>query len=553
MVAFSLAPPGLQRRHLGGQLGLLAPLGSQRLLEGGDGLLAGGPSLLRAEQGGLPFLFVAVEHGQACLQLAALRFPAGAPSAELLDLADEVGHLVFARLQFLPHAEQIPQRFVAAGGARRQGDALVVHVRRRVLASLAQLGDFALPAHDPGVELGDPGLALGEGRPQAVRLAFDPGEIRLHRLQFDPEELELLAESPLLGAARGQVLFDRQQVQLRLPLGHGGRLDGALGMGHVIRHDGQGLAQTRETDLADGQGLLQFAQLAPLCQESLRSRGAADERAAVREHLAGQSRQGEGAGEFPGDGQRGVQVVHDHGVRQEVDQPGLGTFGRLEEIQRHPLDAAQQFLGQVGEPGREILSEGVAPGPVTRRHGSHQRGPPQACAEEVREGLVRLGPGLDPHALEMGPEDRLQCLLVPGCGFQHLGQGAQDPADAAIPTRLEKQLVALREIGELQPELAQGAQPAPLALHIRGESGDLGFQMTAGLARARGLEAAPPRDPPGRGAGARSSRADGSPRRWRMPRPLRADWRPPPAAVAAARPARSSGGYAPAVWPARFA
>ena len=104
------------------------------------------------------------------------------------------------------------------------------------------------------------------------------------------------------------------------------------------------------------------------------------------------------------------------------------------------------------------------------------------------QGLLRLGPGLDADSLQMISQEGFQGLLVAGRGLQDLGQGAQDAADAAVPARLEQQLVSFGEVRELQPQLLERAQPAALPLDVGGEPGDLAFQVPAGLARPRSVD-----------------------------------------------------------------
>jgi len=49
-------------------------------------------------------------------------------------------------------------------------------------------------------------------------------------------------------------------------------------------------------------------------------------------------------------------------------------------------------------------------------------------------------------------------------------------------------LFSFGEVRELQPQLLERAQPAALPLDVGGESGDLAFQVPAGLARPRGAD-----------------------------------------------------------------
>ena len=74
-----------------------------------------------------------------------------------------------------------------------------------------------------------------------------------------------------------------------------------------------------------------------------------------------------------------------------------------------------------------------------------------AGSEQVGQGLLRLGPGLDADPLQVISQEGFQGLLVAGRGLQDLGQGPQDAADAAVPAGLEQQLVSFGEVRELQP------------------------------------------------------------------------------------------------------
>ncbi len=355
------------------------------------------------------------------------------------------------------------------------------------LAGLAQSGDFGITGGDGFAQLACFGLSRGGGCAERFDLDRDPAEVRLDGLQLDPEELELLAEACLLGSLGRQVLLDGQKIQFRLALGRPRRLDGPLGRRHVRGDDGQRLAEAGQTELAGSQSLLQLAHLAALGQEALGGRRATGHGTPVRENLARQRGEREGPGEFASDRLGRVQIAHDHSVRKQVYHPRFATLGCPQEIERHPLDLSLQLLGKVGQLGRQLVPHLMTPGSLARWHGAHQGRASLSGPEQVSQGLLRLGPGLDPHPLQVGTQDGLQRLFVSRSNFQDFGQRTEDTGQAPIPSRLEEEPIALFEIGELRPEFVEGSQAPALALHIRGEAGELGLQPPARLAGALSL------------------------------------------------------------------
>jgi hypothetical protein len=118
----------------------------------------------------------------------------------------------------------------------------------------------------------------------------------------------------------------------------------------------------------------------------------------VRKDLARQRGQGVWR-ELAGDGLGCVQVAHDHAIRQEIHHPRLASLRSAQKVEHHALDLPLKLLGQVGELRRQLLTDLPAPGALAGRHRVEQGGPALAGTEEVRQGVLRLGPGLHPHPL----------------------------------------------------------------------------------------------------------------------------------------------------------